>query len=185
MSVTAPLADAVVLAGGSGRRLGGLDKATLDIAGRSSLQRVLDALSSVQLIVVVGQRREVDTAVGWTREHPVGSGPASALRAGIALTSAPLVVVLATDAPLVHHGTVIRLIEAVGSSDGALLVDDDGRDQPLVGAYRRAAVAGRPGNSLRRMLSDLELVRLPDADGVSLDIDTAADLAKLRARLRG
>ncbi len=178
-------ADAVVLAGGRGRRLGGADKAMLDIAGRTSLQRVLDALGEVQRIVVVGPERDVTTPVRWTREQPARSGPASALRAGIALTSAPVVVVLAADTPLVRGSTVRRLLDAIGTSDGALLVDGEGRDQPLVGAYRRSAVAGRPGSSLRWLLGGLDLNRLPDTEAVSLDVDTAADLARVRARLRG
>lgn len=184
--------DAVVLAGGRGRRLGGADKAALDLAGTTSLDRVLAAVSDARTSVVVGPRRPTlptQAPVRWTLEQPRHSGPASALRTGVAMTGAPMVVVLATDVPLVDASLVHDLVRAAHGHDGALLVDDDGRDQPLVGAYRRRALAGRPGRSLRAMLAPLDLLRLADDRRLSRDIDTADDLAEVRAqmaaRLRG
>src|SRR5262247_3408692 len=50
--------DVIVLAGGGGRRLGGLDKAALQVGNRSLLDRVLDACGRADRIVVVGPRRD-------------------------------------------------------------------------------------------------------------------------------
>ena len=50
-----PVADpvaAIVLAGGAGRRLGGADKAALDVGGRTLLERALAAVSGVPTVVV-------------------------------------------------------------------------------------------------------------------------------------
>lgn len=80
--------DAVVLAGGSASRLGGADKPSLEIGGRTLLEAALDACAAAGRTVVVGPARPVtrarDRELLWAREEPVGAGPAAALAAGIA-----------------------------------------------------------------------------------------------------
>ncbi|MYU19520.1 NTP transferase domain-containing protein, partial [Streptomyces sp. SID8361] len=49
--------DAVILAGGAARRLGGVDKPALRVGGRALLDRVLDACRGAGRTVVVGPRR--------------------------------------------------------------------------------------------------------------------------------
>ncbi|MBT2472738.1 NTP transferase domain-containing protein, partial [Streptomyces sp. ISL-66] len=49
--------DAIVLAGGAARRLGGADKPGLLVGGRPLLDRVLDACADARTTVVVGGRR--------------------------------------------------------------------------------------------------------------------------------
>ena len=51
--------DAVVLAGGGARRLGGVDKMALVVDGSTLLERVLQAVRDAGRRVVVGPRREV------------------------------------------------------------------------------------------------------------------------------
>ncbi|RMI09143.1 ATP-binding cassette domain-containing protein, partial [Cellulomonas triticagri] len=75
---------AVVLAGGTARRLGGVDKTALDVGGRAVLDRLLTGLRpSVPDVVLVA---DPGTATSpWprrVREDPPGSGPAAALAAG-------------------------------------------------------------------------------------------------------
>ncbi|MFP5220348.1 MAG: NTP transferase domain-containing protein [Actinomycetes bacterium] len=50
----------------------------------------------------------------WTREQPVGGGPAAGLRAGLALVRSPVVVVLAADLPFVDTAAVDALRRASG-----------------------------------------------------------------------
>jgi len=54
-----PLApyDALVLAGGQARRLGGMDKMAIPLGGRGLLDRVLDAVPDADRVVVVGPPR--------------------------------------------------------------------------------------------------------------------------------
>ncbi|MGO4426310.1 NTP transferase domain-containing protein, partial [Streptomyces sp. MCAF7] len=49
--------DAVILAGGAARRLGGADKPALRVGARPLLDRVLDACRGAERTVVVGPRR--------------------------------------------------------------------------------------------------------------------------------
>jgi molybdopterin-guanine dinucleotide biosynthesis protein A len=174
--------DAVVLAGGRARRLGGVDKAALEVAGSSSLDRVLDALAGAGTVVVVGPQRPTVRTVVWTREQPRFGGPPAALAAGLVETHAPTVVVLACDAPLVDRPTVSRLVAAASGHDGAWLVDPTGRDQYLVAAYRREALAGvGAAPSLRAAVSGLDIARLVDVTGASQDMDDWDAVADVRS----
>ena len=184
---------AVVLAGGTGRRLGGADKPGLLVAGVSLLDRVLAALPDVP-VVVVGGRRTTCRPVRWAREQPPGGGPLAALAAGLPVvdvgqaTGGP-VAVLAADLPFLDAVTLRRLTAAARGHDGALLVDPDGREQWLCGVWDtgalRGALAGvQPhGGRLRAVLAGLDAVRLPATGPQWLDCDTPGQLAAARARL--
>ncbi|MGF7234209.1 MAG: molybdenum cofactor guanylyltransferase, partial [Frankia sp.] len=165
--------DAVVLAGGSARRMGGVDKTALVVGGSPLLDRVLAALTDATAVVVVGPRRPVrdGARVTWVREDPPGGGPVAALAAALPLVTAPLVALVAADLPFLSAATVGRLRAAVtpvtgAAVDGALLVDPGGRDQLLTGVWRtgalRAAIPAEPrGVALRTVLAGLRIARLP------------------------
>ncbi|MDT0463106.1 NTP transferase domain-containing protein [Streptomyces gibsoniae] len=134
--------DAVVLAGGAARRLGGADKPGVRVGGRALLDRVLAACAGAATTVVVADPRPTAYPVLWAREEPPGAGPVAALDAGQRRTTAPYVVVLSADLPFLETGTVRRLLAALRASgaEGAVLTDPEGRDQPLVAAYRSVAL---------------------------------------------
>jgi molybdopterin-guanine dinucleotide biosynthesis protein A len=181
--------DAIVLAGGRGRRLGGIDKPALLVGGRSLLDTALAACSGARVTVVVGPRRATVQDVRWTLESPPGSGPLAALAAGVVelgtADASGMVVVLAADLPSVDARVVGRLLVAAQSGvDGAVVVDGTGRVQPLLAAYRRPALdralqdVHDPRNRpVRSMLDRLRLVDVVDA-GAAADIDTPDDLAR-------
>ncbi|MGC0330752.1 molybdopterin-guanine dinucleotide biosynthesis protein A [Streptomyces sp. SAI-170] len=188
--------DAVVLAGGGARRLGGADKPGVRVGGRALLDRVLGACAGARTIVVVADPRPTARPVRWAREEPPGGGPLAALDAGLRHTDAPRVVVLSADLPFLDEGTVHRLLTALrkGDSDGVLLADADGRDQPLVAAYRTDALrrglarltaehGALTGLPLRRLTAGLGLTRLTDPVA-AFDCDTWDDIATARARIR-
>lgn len=143
--------DVVVLAGGAARRLGGADKPGVRVGGRALLDRVLAACADADRTVVVADPRPTARPVTFVREEPPGGGPSAAVAAGLEHTTAALVVVLSADLPFLTAGTVRRLLDAVsgGDGDGAVLVDAEGREQPLVAAYRASALR-RAFASLRR-----------------------------------
>ncbi|SED98503.1 Molybdopterin-guanine dinucleotide biosynthesis protein A [Streptomyces sp. 3213] len=196
--------DAVVLAGGGARRLGGADKPGLRVGGRALLDRVLTACADARTTVVVADPRPTTRPVRWAREDPPGAGPVAALDAGLRHTAADTVLVLSADLPFLEPATVRRLLTALRTdgTDGALLTDADERDQPLVAAYRAqalrraltalttaasvsgsAAGGGLTGLPLRRLTAALDLTRVPDPVA-SFDCDTWDDLAIARARIR-
>ncbi|MEU7024604.1 DUF6457 domain-containing protein [Streptomyces sp. NPDC046203] len=75
--------DAVVLAGGSARRLGGADKPGVRVGGRPLLDRVLAGCRDARRTVVVAAPRATSRPVDWAREEPPGGGPVAALDAGL------------------------------------------------------------------------------------------------------
>lgn len=186
-----PAYDAIILAGGSGRRLGGVDKPALEVGGRRLLDRVLESCAGADRTIVAGPRRPTARAVTWCREEPPGGGPVAALAAALPLTHAEVVVVLAADLPLLG-ATVPRLVAALGGDDdGALLVDGEGRQQFLSGAYRRDSLVATLGDvpdpagaSMRRLLAGLRLRTVRDEDGAGFDVDTAADVVRAEVLLR-
>jgi molybdopterin-guanine dinucleotide biosynthesis protein A len=181
---------AVLLAGGSGSRLGGIDKARLRLGGETLLDRALAALSGLE-VVVVGPPRALG-GVREVREDPPLSGPASAVVAGLALLpAADEVLLLAVDVPRLPAALPL-LLDAEAGPDGAVVVDADGRIQWLLGRYRAeslrsaAVQLGDPtGRPLRALLGNLELapVRLPP--GLELDVDTVADARRAGVDLPG
>jgi molybdopterin-guanine dinucleotide biosynthesis protein A/nitroreductase len=177
--------DAVVLAGGSARRLGGVDKPGLDVGGRSLLDRVLTAASGAALRVVVGPPRPLPEDVVQVREDPPGGGPVPALRAGLSLVRSPWVVVLAADLPFLDAQLLDRLLTAAQRGSGALLVDDSGREQWLCGVWSTAALqqASWATPRVRDVLAALDPVRVGAEGGDRapwLDCDTPEDLERAR-----
>ncbi|SFW81870.1 molybdenum cofactor guanylyltransferase [Amycolatopsis australiensis] len=176
----------IVLAGGSARRLSGVDKPALSVGGKPLLARAVHALDGAARVIAVGPRRPGFDVV-WTREPVPGTGPVAALAAGLVFVpeDAEAVVVLAADLPGVRRSTVDRLLAALGDGDGAVLVDAAGARQWLLGAWRVASLrAALPAEtehaSLRRVLGGLRITEVPAERGEADDIDTPEDLERHR-----
>jgi molybdopterin-guanine dinucleotide biosynthesis protein A len=187
--------DAVVLAGGAARRLGGVDKASLLFGGRTSLDRVLDAVSGAGRMIVVGPQQPTSRQVLWRQESPAGAGPVAALQTalqtglqtGLQHAGASWVAVLAVDLPLIDSALIDELRVAAMERDGAVLVDADGRQQYLCGVYRHDALAAAlnglaPDAPVRAAIGALDVASVVDARGVGADSDTWDDVSRLRAR---
>jgi len=179
--------DAVVLAGGRASRLGGIDKTALGPAGDTLLDRALRAVAGADRRTVVGgaEAHRSMPGVRWTAESPPFGGPVAAIAAGLALPGrgAPWTILLASDLPNVE-AALPRLLEALDeSAQATIAVDPDGRDQPLLGVYRTAALAtglarlpdGGAGVPMRRLLADLAVHRVLLAADLVQDVDTPDD----------
>lgn len=81
---------AIVLAGGTGRRMGGASKPDVIVAGRRMLDHVLDELAAQKVPAVVVGPPDLDvpldspTGVTLVREDPPLGGPAAGIAAGFA-----------------------------------------------------------------------------------------------------
>ena len=168
--------DGIVVTGGGARRMGGADKPALEVAGRSLLEVARQALVGARRTVVVGPG-------GDLTEDPPGGGPLAGVAAGLARCDSPVVAVLAADLPFVTAEVVELLVEAAP----ALAVDDEGRDQYLLGAYptealRRALPASVGGGRLRPVIEALSPRRITLAGWPPAwwDCDTAEQLEAAR-----
>ena len=198
----APHWDALVVAGGRARRLGGIDKTALIWHGRTLLDGVLAAVSGAARVCVVGSDANLPANVVRAVERPRWGGPAAAMVAGLQalaeVGSGDWVLVLAGD--LVHADQAVpdllaalatltapTAVTAAGEqADGLISVDADGHRQPLLALYRREALAAAaaaigPAENLsaKSLIGGLNLVELRLADEASDDIDTPNDAARL------
>lgn len=178
--------DAVILAGGRASRLGGLSKAALVRGAETLLELAIGASAGARRVVVVGDVG-ADTRYIVTRESPVFSGPVAALSTGLATLgneASPHVLVLACDMPNVAPA-VAALLAQVPTGDGAIAVDETGRDQYLAALYSRPSLdhclAGMTveGASMRELVRDLALERVAVPPGTTDDVDTWQDAETL------
>ncbi|HWI05543.1 MAG TPA: NTP transferase domain-containing protein [Acidimicrobiales bacterium] len=116
----------VILAGGAGRRMGGLDKAALRVGGVSLLDRVLGAAQPVA--------------------HRPGGGPVPAIAAGLdAVADAAVALVLAVDLPLLEAVHLRAVLAALDAGAEAAAAGAEGGPNPLLAAYPAPALAARVG----------------------------------------
>ncbi len=193
--------DAMVLAGGAGRRLGvpgsRVVKPEVVVAGRPLVDHALAAVEGARRRVLVGSDALARPGVLTTLEDPPLGGPVAGIAAGLELLdrSGPgdddVVVVLACDVP--RAGLVVPALVAAAREPGAhaaRLVDDDGCPQHLVAAFRyhalRRAVAGlraTHGASVRDLVAAVTFADVPDPGGAAADADTWPDVRRLDAEL--
>ena len=178
---------AIVLAGGRAARLDGVDKAGIEIGGRTLLTWTLDAVVDAREVVVVGDPVPTERPVTFTRESPRYGGPAAGLLTGLdALLDVPAyVAVVAVDMPRLTTVTLRRLTEAAAGRDGAALVGPDGRRQLALVVSSERLQAVRPDHehqhdlALWRLLAPLDLVDVPSVGEEHRDLDSWADLRDL------
>jgi molybdopterin-guanine dinucleotide biosynthesis protein A len=182
-----PTWSAIILAGGRGTRLAGVEKAGVEVGGRTLLEWSLDAVADAREVVVVGEQVPTARPVTFTREDPRYGGPAAGLLTGFdALLDRPAyVAAVAVDMPRLTMATMRRLVEAAADRDGAVLTGPDGRRQLAVVLASARLQAVRPGHeqqhdlALWRLLAPLELVEVPARGEEHRDVDTWADLRDL------
>ena len=182
-------ATAVVLCGGAGRRFGS-DKTRALLDGVPILDRVLGGLPLDWTVVCVGEQRPVARPAAWCREEPPGGGPVAALAAALPLVSSDVVVVLGGDMPYAAGPApgLVDELRAAPDLEGVVARDGDGRLQPLLAAYRTAALrAAVPepaaGAPLMALLDRIRTLVVPLAEPATLDVDTPEDLDRARHRL--
>lgn len=128
-----PAVTAIVLAGGSGVRMGaGMPKALMPLAGRPLLAWSLAAVAAagiedVVLVAPRGDERPTEMALGDEVRSctvvPGGENRGRSLEAGLAAADPDAEIILVHDAarPLLTSDLVARAIEAVGDGDGAVV----------------------------------------------------------------
>ncbi|MFC5339002.1 molybdenum cofactor guanylyltransferase [Leucobacter denitrificans] len=189
--------DAIVLAGGRGSRLGGADKAAIEIEGERLIDRVAAAAraAGAHRTIIVGPDHTGSLADRVIREDPPFSGPLQAVAAGLNEVESPFVMLLACD--LVHPAEVVQQLSVPSApdADGLILVDEDGRSQWLASCLRTRSLrdaihkftssgqslANRP---LKVVFKLLDLEQVEALNGTTLDIDTPEQLAHARSQER-
>ena len=183
----------IVIAGGHGRRLGGVDKAGIVLGGVTTLDLILDSIAPEMPVVVSGPERPTHRPVVFTQESPPDGGPVAGIAAALTSVTTPGVLIVATDMPWAAELVPELLARfASTSADVVIPVDSGGRSQPLLSAWDaqtlRGLLAGL-GDPRGRSVRDLT-ERTTSATwalderetALIADIDTAAELQAARAR---
>ena len=186
---------AVVLSGGRGSRLGGVEKSELLWRGRPLLDHLLDSLPAELPVVVVGPEVATARDVRFTLEEPRFGGPVAGVAAALPLVRTPRLFLVATDMPLA--GQLLPLLTAgfdaanpeESSVSGVVAVDESGKAQPLCAVYDTAALKyalaalDSPVGAPMRLLTQAMNLATCEPDPSLLaslrDVDTPEDLAAL------
>jgi molybdenum cofactor guanylyltransferase len=147
----------VILAGGQGKRMGGLNKALLSLGGETLIERQIRVASeSADEIVVVSNdpalndRLRSYPSVRVVSDRYIGKGPLAGLHVGLESATHSLVWLLGCDQPYPHAGAARFLIEKMESGFyQAALPVVGGKLQPLHAIYRKE-VGGAAESLLKR-----------------------------------
>jgi molybdopterin-guanine dinucleotide biosynthesis protein A len=132
----------IVLAGGQGRRMGGVDKGLVLLRGRPMVAWVLERLRPQvsEILVNANQNVEAYAALGH-RVVPdaIGgfAGPLAGLHAGLAAARHALVVTAPCDSPFLPLDLVVRLAKALREHDLAVARTGD-QPHPVFSLVRRS-----------------------------------------------
>lgn len=198
---------AIILAGGSGERLGGVDKATIRYRDQTLLDRLLAALWGIDTVVVAPPHVAVPAGVRRALEEPPGGGPAAGIVWGLAaagLLDDPLgcVGIFSVDSPIAPE--IAADLFAVARSHpgvGAIACSPSGQRHHLLAVYPVSALVAavrqiameRPSASpwyagvrdlaARRLISGIAVEEVCFGSADMRDIDTLADAAAWGAQV--
>lgn len=178
-----------VLAAGVSSRMGA-QKLLLPVAGRTLLERALDAAAAYPTIVVVSPTLAARVPPG--RRVVVNDAPERGMSHSLALAAALVddpaaaLVVLLADTPGVDGELVDRMVAALGDSDVAYPLRGGVPGHPVVfGPRARKAIAELPdGDTLRALRDDPRFRRTAVAltnDAPFVDVDTPEDYRRVTA----
>lgn len=117
----------IVLAGGMGRRMGGVDKGLVPLAGRPLVAHVLERLAPQVGAILVNANQNPDRYAEFG--HPVVpdavggfAGPLAGLHAGTTAATTPYVVTVPCDSPFLPADLVARLAAGLEGASAQLAV---------------------------------------------------------------
>ncbi|MEO8203932.1 MAG: molybdenum cofactor guanylyltransferase MobA, partial [Betaproteobacteria bacterium] len=139
----------IVLAGGMGRRMGGVDKGLQPLAGRAMVAHVIERLAPQVGTIVINANQNLEAYAKFGHRvvpDEVGgfAGPLAGLHAGLLAANSALVVTVPCDSPFLPLDLLARLRAALGDND--LAVAKTGTQAHPVFALVRSRLAAHLGD---------------------------------------
>jgi molybdopterin-guanine dinucleotide biosynthesis protein A len=189
---------AVILAGGKAERLGGINKALLEIGGRRLIDRALEAVRGCDPVVLsIGQTGfEIGGTIAVRDLATSYGGPLAGVAAAVDYLAAnppELLLSLAVDTPFFPVDFVERALPLL-ERNRAVVAAYAGQDYPTNALWRFEALRDLPGqvlsgvapHSLKRLADSFAATRLDYAEFAPQDpfanANTPEDLEILRSR---
>jgi molybdopterin-guanine dinucleotide biosynthesis protein A len=199
--VTATVHAAAIIAGGRGRRLGGLDKSQLVIGGRRIIERQLAVLGQVAprvLVVTDDHHRFCTSGLQVCDDVLPGAGPLGGLHTALTRSPGRRTLVVAGDLPFLS-GAFLRHLAVRAPHADAVVPRNAAGLQPLCAVYDRSCLdaiearitRGKPrlvelAGALRMTEMGPDEVAAFDPDGMLLfNVNTPADYARAVAAAAG
>ncbi len=135
---------AVVLAGGSSRRMGS-EKAFIKLGGVEMLKRIIDQVHGIasEVIVVIDREANPDRYrdlvpgdVKITHDLKTGQNPLIGVYSGLSVVSKKYALVVPCDVPFLNRGVIQLIFERSNGHQAAVPRWPDGRIEPLMSVYR-------------------------------------------------
>lgn len=186
----------VVLAGGQGSRMGGVDKGLQPFRGKAMVEHVLERLSPQVDEIVINANRNAQAYARFGHrviadEIEGFAGPLAGFERGLAHATGELVVTVPCDSPFLPGDLVARLRESLQREDAQVAVAKTGDQVHPVFCLMRRGVH----ESLRQFLASGQrkidrwypqlrstLVAFDDEAGAFVNINTRDELAGLEPR---
>jgi molybdopterin-guanine dinucleotide biosynthesis protein A len=136
----------VVLAGGLGRRMGGVDKGLQELDGRPLVAWVIGRLAPQVDELLINANRNLDRYAAFGHRVVPDridgfAGPLAGLQAALSVASHPLVVTVPCDSPFLPGDLVARMHAALDGSGAEMAVARSrGRVQPVFCLCRRTVL---------------------------------------------
>jgi molybdenum cofactor guanylyltransferase len=186
----------VILAGGQGSRMGGVDKGLQPFRGKPMVAHVIDRLvpQVAELLINANRNAEAYGAFGYrivADEIEGFAGPLAGFERGLAHASRELVVTVPCDSPFLPADLVARLHGALQAAGAQLAVAKTGdQAHPVFSLMRRdvhqslRAFLASGQRKIDKWYAALEVVEVPfdDEADAFLNINTREELSGLEPR---
>ena len=187
----------VILAGGRGTRMGGVDKGLVEVAGRPMVEHVLAAVERQAGAVAINANRSSERYARYGHRVIADrmdgfQGPLAGMASALATAATEFVLVVPCDSPLVDGSLGPRLHAALVERGADVAVAHDGeRMHPVFVLLRRAACAGlddflaRGERRIDRWFAEEKttVVDFSDLPEMFLNVNREEDRRRLEARL--
>lgn len=195
MSAATDTVTAVILAGGRGLRMGGLDKGLVEVGGIALVDRTLAVLRPQARAVLINANRNASAYAARgcpviADATPDYDGPLAGMAAALAAIDTPWLLAVPCDCPQLAADLAARLLAAAEAGDAELAVAHDGeRLQPvfallhrdLLPALRTCLTEG--GRKIERWYRSRRMVEVDfsDSPGTFVNLNSPEERATFEA----
>jgi len=185
----------LILAGGQGRRMGGVDKGLQPLQGRPMVAHVIDRLSPQVGALLINANQNLERYAGFgcpvvSDELSGFAGPLAGLHAGLKAATTPYVITAPCDSPFLPLNLVARLASARAAAGAELAVAKTGdQPHPVFALVAREVLPhlseflARGERKIDIWYSSLKVVEVPFEDEAAFsNINTREELAQHEQR---